>query len=121
MAKFLAIFNDTTYDDIQVSGFRIMTDKEIDKYEQLASSITWGFTIGDKDKGLYYSSGEEILSRIDYKEITKAEGEEIQKLFGSDFGFFITEDYLNDVASDADEDEDYYDDEDEAYENYDDE
>lgn len=123
MAKFLATFNDWS-DDIELNGFVIMNDREVLNYEQLASSITWPFTYEFSDGSeLNFTSGEDLLSRVDFTEITAEEVKTFKKLFDSEFGFFITEDYLGEVIGEEDEYDDDEEDEDEGYynDNYQDE
>jgi hypothetical protein len=43
MAKYLVTFNDQI-NDIEIYGFKTMTEKEVENFERLAESITWGIT-----------------------------------------------------------------------------
>ncbi len=114
MAKHLATFTDVI-NDIEVTGFIIMTDKEFENYEDLATSITWDFTYKIGEEELNYSSGDDLLSRIDFREISNDEAKILKKLFKEGFGVFITEEYLEGIVSDDDlneideEDDDEYD------------
>ena len=40
MTKFLVTFTDTL-DDIEINGFTVMTEKEVNSFEETAMSITW--------------------------------------------------------------------------------
>lgn len=94
MGRYLAIFSDNYNGEFDVSGFRTMTEKEVNKFEELATSITWEFSYyADKDY-LYYTSGEDFLTRIEYKEITKEQYDLIEKTLKGEFGFFIGLEYL---------------------------
>lgn len=118
MAKQIAIFNDTL-DDIEVNGFMVMTDKEVEAYEELASSIGWDFSYSLGDLALEYSSGDDLLTRIDFRPITSEQVKTLKTIFNSKFGVFITDTFLEGIVGDegdSDEDEDDYDD----YSSYDD-
>lgn len=109
MAKYLAIFNDITPDDITVSGFIIMSEKQMNSYEELAASITWDFDYEENGIELNFISGDDLLEKIEFKEISIQEANLIKKLFGGKFGFFINEDMLFDIVSEEEDidDEDY--------------
>ncbi len=109
MAKFIAIYNDTV-EDIEINGFSVFTDKEVEEYEELAYSITWPFTYKMGEYELEFSNGEDLLSKIDFKEVSFEESKSLKKLFNNEFGVFITYDYLSSIV---DEEDDYGDDEDE--------
>ena len=122
MAKFLATFNDVI-DEIELHGFIIMSEKEMNDYEELATSITWPFTykLGEDQVELEYNSGEDLLSRIDFKEITNEEAKVFKKIFNDEFGVFIDSNSLDEIAeeeSDSDDEDEDYDDEDEDYDEY---
>jgi hypothetical protein len=55
MARYLAIFTDNHGEEFDVHGFKIMTAKEVSKFEDMASSITWDFE--------YYANSESLLNR----------------------------------------------------------
>ncbi len=104
MKKYLAIFNDEHY-SVEINGFQVITEKEMDAYEELASSITWDFSfkLGD-DKELEFGSGDDLLSKIDFKEISNEEYKILKKTFENGiFGIFISEEYLQTIVSDSDE------------------
>lgn len=105
MARYLAIFTDTHEDEFDVHGFKIMTDKEQVRFEELASSITWDFEYQANTEALNYSNGEDLLSRIEFKEITKAEYDTFEKVFGGEFGTFIGEAYLTTILHGDTDDE----------------
>lgn len=108
MAKYIGVFNDSI-GDIELDGFITMTDKEMDRFEVLASSITWDFTYRIGDDVLEYTSGEDLLTRIDFKEITNEQYKVFDNVFDGSFGLFIGEDYLNQIigGEDIDDDDDY--------------
>jgi len=118
MAKYLAIFEDrTTTEGIELYGFKVMTSKEVFNYEELVNSITWEFehTLMDGASYVTYANGEELFSRITFREITNDEFNSLDKLFDGSFGIFPDEDFLNDVLDESGEldDEEYDDFEDE--------
>jgi hypothetical protein len=119
MAKFLVTFTDTL-DDIEINGFTVMTEKELESFEETAMSITWPFVYAMGQDELEFSSGDDFLSRIETKEITNEEAKGIKRLFGDSFGVFIDEAFLEEVI--GDEDDSDFDDEDEdiddMYDNY---
>lgn len=104
MAKYLATYSDTI-DDIEVTGFSLMTDKEMERFEDLAISISWYFTYVIGDYEIEYSSGEDLLTRIDFREISNEEYKILNKVFDEGFGVFITEDYLLEVISEEEDEE----------------
>lgn len=118
MAKFLVTFTDTL-DDIEINGFTVMTEKEVESFEETAMSITWPFIYAMGQDELEFSSGDDFLSRIDFKEITNEEAKSLKKLFGDSFGVFIDEAFLEEVIGDEDDsDFDDEDDMDDMYDNY---
>ena len=121
MAKFLVTFTDTL-DDIEINGFTVMTEKEVENFEETAMSITWPFIYAMGQDELEFSSGDDFLSRVDFKEITNEEAKSLKKLFGDSFGVFIDEAFLEEVIGDEDDsDFDDEDDMDDMYDNYGDE
>jgi len=119
MAKILVTFTDSL-DDIEINGFTVMTEKEVESFEETAMSITWPFIYAMGQDELEFSSGDDFLSRIDFKEITNEEAKAIKRLFGDSFGVFIDEAFLEEVIGDED-DSDFDDDEDDIddmYDNY---
>jgi hypothetical protein len=121
MAKFLVTFTDTL-DDIEINGFTVMTEKEVESFEETAMSITWPFIYAMGQDELEFSSGDDFLSRVDFKEITNEFAKSLKKLFGDSFGVFIDEAFLEEVIGDEDDsDFDDEDDMDDMYDNYGDE
>lgn len=112
MAKYLAVFSDTI-DEIEINGFVIMTDKDVETYEEMASSIAWPFVYNVGEDELEFTSGEDLLTRIEFKEISTEEAKMMKRLFNNEFGVFIDEGFLAEVIGDEDDDEfdDDYDDE----------
>lgn len=101
MAKFIAIFNDTI-SDIEVNGFNVMTDKEVDEYEELAYSITWPFSYNIGEYEIEFSNGDELLTKIEFKEITFEESKTIKKVFNNKFGVFIGLEFLESIVGEED-------------------
>lgn len=115
MGKYIVIFKDNHKDEFDVNGFKLMTEKESDKYEELALSINYEFEFWANNECLTYVNGEDLLSRIEFKSISNEEYDSLDKLFGGEFGTFISEDFLNTILDGADEDNDVdesYDDDD---------
>ena len=110
MAKYLAKFS-SVVNETEISGFVIMNDREVEKFEELALSITWDFVyeFGENDQ-LEFSDGEDLLSRIEFKEISLDEAKTLKRLFNDEFGTFIGEPFLEQLIgeedSEFDEDDD---------------
>ena len=104
MGKYIGIFNDSI-NDIEVNGFALMTDREVEEFEELALSITWPFTYKLGDEELEFNSGDDLLTRIDFKVITLEEYKTILKLFGTEFGVFVDEFYLREIVINDGDDE----------------
>ena len=116
MAKYIALFNDTL-NDIEINGFTIMTDKEIERFEELASSISWEIIYPIGNDELVYVNGEDLLTRIEYKEISKEEDKALKKVFNTgEFGVFVGESFLENLIEDEEElDEEEEDEEEEDF------
>jgi hypothetical protein len=80
-----------------------MSEKEADRFEELANNINFEFDYYANSECLSYSNGEDFLSRIEFKSITNEEYDKLNKLFGNQFGIFIGEDYLKNVLTGDDE------------------
>ncbi len=118
MARYIAIFTDNHNEEFDIHGFKIMTEREVEKFEELAMSITWEFSYRANDESLIYLSGEDLLSKIEFKEISKTEYDSLDKTFGGEFGTFIGEEYLESIIDDEegpDDTEEDWDDEENDY------
>jgi len=114
MAKYLVIFSDNHNDEFDVNGFRLMTEKEVDSFEEIANSITFNFDYHANTESLTYANGEDFLSRIEIKVINNEEYQSLNKLFDGQFGIFIGEEYLKTILEGDDTND--YSDEDESEE-----
>jgi hypothetical protein len=112
MAKYLATYSDTI-GEIEIHGFTIMTTQEMEAYEDLASSITWPFVYQMGEEEIEFTSGEDLLGRVDFREISNDEHKVLKKVFKGEFGVFITEDFLSNIADEEEEDEELEDDDNE--------
>lgn len=113
MAKYLVTFSDIIDNNIDVNGFIVMNSQEQLRFEELANSITWAFSYEFEDGSeLYYSNGESFLSSITFKELNPDEVKTIKRLFNNEFGFFISETFLDKVARGEDDDDDFDEDDD---------
>ena len=115
MAKYLATFSDTI-DEIEINGFVIMTDKDVETYEEMASSIAWPFVYNVGEDELEFTSGEDLLTRIEFKEISTEEAKMMKRLFNNEFGVFIDEGFLAEVIGEEDDDDEFEDDYDDEFE-----
>jgi hypothetical protein len=120
MKKYLVIFNDLYNDEVEVNGFMVMTEKEVDYYEDLVYTISWDFQVDFNDIQLTYNSGEDLLSKIDFKEISNEQYKMFEKLFENGFGYVVKLETIETIADgedveyedlDEDFDEDLEDDE----------
>ena len=120
MAKYLAKFS-SVVNEIEINGFVVMNEREVENFEELALSITWDFVYEfgeDNEFQLEFSDGEDLLSRIEFKEISLDEAKILKRLFNNEFGTFIGEAFLEEIIGDEDSDfdEDDEDDDDINYE-----
>ncbi len=100
MAKYIVIFNDTC-NDVEMHGFTLMTDKEVENYESLLESINWEIIYPLASDGeIIYSSGNDLLGCIEFKEISNEEYKIIKKTFPDGFGVFINEEFLSEILND---------------------
>ena len=116
MAKYLVLFTDQL-NEIEINGFKVMTEKEVETLEELAASITWDFTYPISTGELEYLNGEDFLSRLEFKEVSFDENKMLKKLFNCACGVFIGIDYLETLIDE--EDDSLLDDEEDEYENND--
>jgi len=105
MAKYLVTYSDQ-FNEIEINGFQVMTEKEYEHFEELALSINWEFTHTLGDQQVIFSSGDDFLTRIDYKEISNEEAKVIKKLFNNEYGVFIGESALESIIGEEEEVED---------------
>lgn len=118
MVKYLVTFNDV-FNFVEINGFTVMTEKEADSFEKLAETITWDFTYPLNGEGeLEFSSGEDLLSKLDFREISNEQYKVMDKLFNEPYGVFITEDFLQDLLAEEPDDYDESEDLDEDWGGY---
>jgi len=123
MAKYIVTFNDQI-NDIELFGFKLMTEKEVESFEDLSESIRWTFYFPLANHlELEFSDGNDLLSKLDFKEVSNDEFKYLKKVFGEGFGFFIDEEFLESQLEEEEEElydqEDDYDQED-SFDNDDD-
>jgi hypothetical protein len=106
MSKILVTFTTQTQNDVELNGFMIMSEKEVETFEEIAMSINWPFVYNSGEDEVEFSSGDDFLSTIEFKEISNDEAKILKKLFGESFGVFIDIEFLYDVIGD-DYEEDY--------------
>lgn len=118
MAKYIVTFSDQI-NDVEISGFRLMSEKEVESFESLAESIRWSFYFQlANDVELEFADGNDLLSKLDFKEVSAEEFKALKKVFSEGFGTFIDEEFLEQQIEEEedeilDEEEDgYYDQED---------
>ncbi len=80
-----------------------MTDKEVDEYEELTYSITWPFSYNIGEYEVEFSNGDELLTKIEFKEITIEESKTLKKVFNNKFGVFIGLDFLKSIVGEEDD------------------
>jgi hypothetical protein len=103
MARYLVIFSDNHNEEFDVDGFKIMTEKEVNLFEEIANNISWEFEFCANSECFIYANGEEFLTRIEFKEITKEVYDALAKTFGGEFGTFIGVEFLKNIL-DGEED-----------------
>lgn len=103
MAKVLVTFTDRL-GDVEISGFKIMTDVECDSYEELITNITWPFSIKLNKGELEYSDGNDLLSRLDFTDLSFDENKILKRIFNNNFGYFITEKQLQTILDGSEDD-----------------
>lgn len=115
MRKYLAIYSDNI-NNVDILGLKLMSDKDMERYENLATSITWSFSYNLSEFDYAdFVDGEDYLNKVEFKEISDEEFNTLNNLFGLKFGYFIDEEYLKIILSDDDldiqtGDDDNYDD-----------
>ena len=111
MKKYLAIFSDE-FNSIELNGFQLMTQNDMNYYEDLCADIIWDFTYTIGDEKLELTGGDDLLSRIDFKEITNEEYKALSKTFKNGiFGIFVSTEFLESIVNDEEERNDIEDDE----------
>ncbi len=104
MKKYIAIFT-CEFNSVNLHGFQLMSEKQMDSYIELAESIIWDITfeLGD-DKELYFSDGLELLSNIEFNEVTNEEYKAISRTFvNGEFGTFIDKQFLDNLVEEEEE------------------
>lgn len=108
MAKYIVTYNDI-FNDVEINGFKLMTDKEVDLFEKLLESIFWEIRYPlASGEDIVYSNGDDLYSRIEFKEISQGEYTAIKKVFATNFGTFIDEEFLQtlfDEETEVDDDD----------------
>ncbi len=103
MKKCIAIFSDWYNDEIEVNGFIVMTDKEAENFEALLNDVTWSFTFNTGSVDLNYSSGEDLLTRIEFKDITNEQHKALSTVFEGMFGVFPTPEFIQEEILSGDD------------------
>lgn len=113
MAKYIVTFNDQI-NDVELFGFKLMSEKEVESFENLAESIRWTFYFPLANHlELEFADGGDLLSKLDFKEVSNEEFKSLKKVFGEGFGIFIDEEFLETQIEE--EEEELYDEEDDDY------
>ena len=83
-----------------------MTDKEFEHFEEVCETISWDFSYPLGEEELFFSSGEDLLTRVDSKEISNEEYKALKKSFNDEkFGVFVDIDFLEETLGDIDDEE----------------
>lgn len=108
MAKYLVTYTDQI-NDVEITGFKAMTEKEVDGLEKLLGVIKWSFNYPVTNFEIEFIDGEDYLSKLDFKEITNEEFRSLNKLFKEGFGIFISHEFLEQIYNEDDsfEDDDF--------------
>jgi len=105
MAKYLVTFSDQV-NDVQVHGFKVLTETEVNYLEELTLDIVEPFSYSLDNASLEYTNGEDYFSRLEFKEISNDEYKLLKKTFDESFGVFIDEVYLESLVEEEPEDSD---------------
>jgi hypothetical protein len=125
MAKILVKFSDV-FNDVDIVGFKVMTDIESNYYQDIAEDITWPFTFETSFGEIEFLNGESLISKLEFEEISNDEYKMIKRVFGDQYGIFVNQEYLEYIIDEEDGfdegdviDEDGFDDSD-SFDNFDD-
>ena len=105
---YLLTFNGNYADEFDMSEFTIMNGYSVINFTDGLKSHDEEFEVyfGTNEE-LIFDDGNDLLSQITIKEITEEEYDVLDKLFGGSFGEAGVFDYVIDMATEIDEDEDY--------------
>lgn len=120
MAKYIVTYSDI-FNDVEINGFKLMTEKEVEQFEKLLESIAWEFSYPlSNGENITYSNGDSLYSQLDFREISQEEYKTIKKVFTDGFGIFVDEEFLTSLIGEEiyeDEETNSVDDDD-SYDNY---
>lgn len=110
MSKVLVKFSDT-FNDVEIIGFKVMTDIDSNYYQDMAESITWPFTFETSFGQIEFLNGDNLMSKLEFEEISDDEYKVLKRVFGDEYGIFIAKEYLEYII----DEENGFDDEDDEY------
>jgi len=108
MAQKILVSWDTNWaDEMDISGWSIMTEKEATEFKEKLKNIKSWFTICvGTNEDIEYASGKDLLDELEFKKITEEEEKIIKKFFGDSFGHT---DFLRAENDEDWDDDDFYD------------
>jgi hypothetical protein len=111
---FILKYNDNWADEMDISGFAVMTESERDEYFAVFKKVFdingyYTFVVGTNEE-VEYNTLQDFTNAFHMSEITEEEAKVFSKFFGNEFGFFPTAEYVE--FEDEDEDEEAVDHED---------
>jgi hypothetical protein len=88
MANKILITWDTNWaDEMDIAGFKIVTETEANEFkEKLKNNKDWFTICIGTNEDIEYGSGKDLLSELKFKKITEEEEIIIKKFFGDSFG-----------------------------------
>lgn len=109
---FILKYNDNWADEMDISGFAVMTESERDEYFAVFKKVFdtneyYSFFVGTNEE-IEYNTLEDFTNAFEMSEITEEEAKVFSKFFGNEFGFFPTAEYVEFKEEDEEvvEDED---------------
>jgi len=120
---FLLQYNDDWADEMDISGFAVMTQSERDEYFAVFKKVFdvngyYSFCVGTNEE-IEYDTLEDFTNAFQMAEITEEEAKVFSKFFGNEFGFFPTAEYVE--FDEEEEDEEIVEDDDADYDEEDEE
>jgi len=104
--NYLATFSGNYADEFDMSEFMTMKGDEIISIIELLKSYEDEIEICfGTNEDLQFEDGDDLLSQISIKEISDAEADVLDRLFGGGFGDSGVFDYISDMESEIDEDD----------------
>lgn len=113
MSKVIITWDSNWADEMDISGFSIVSDQEAKDLKKKLNERKTSFTICvGTNEDIDYDNGSDLLSELSFKKISDEDAKIIRKYVGDEFGFteFLSQvEYWDDEEEDEDYDDDYVD------------